>query len=96
MGLTRDSRKKRRLTGGRKNVHVKKRKFELARVAANTKMGEKRIYDVRCRGGNIKKRAMRLDAGTFSWASESCSRRVRVLDVVYNATNNEVRAFFVS
>ena len=45
---------------------------------------------VRCRGGNTKFRAMRLDTGNFSWGSEVCTRKTRVLDVVYNASNNEL------
>merc|ERR1719497_206332 len=55
-----------------------------------TKIGEKRIHTVRCRGGNKKFRALRLDSGNFSWGSENCTRKVRVLDVVYNSTNNEL------
>jgi len=45
---------------------------------------------VRGRGGNFKHRALRIDSGTFSWGSESISRKTRVIDVVYNATNNEL------
>jgi len=90
MGLSRDSRHKHRLTGGRRNIHIKKRKYELARPMALTKIGAKRIHNVRVRGGNMKKRALRLETGTFSWASESISRRVRILDVLYNASNNEL------
>jgi len=90
MGISRDSRHKRRLTGGRRNVHQKKRKYELGRTPAMTKLGSKRIHTVRVRGGNSKFRAMRLDAGTFSWGSENCSRKARILDVVYNASNNEL------
>merc|ERR1712178_399502 len=37
-----------------------------------------------------KYRALRKDFGTFAWASESISRKTRVIDVVYNATNNEL------
>jgi len=55
-----------------------------------TKLGPKRIHTVRVRGGNLKYRALRLEAGTFSWASESISRKTRVIDVVYNASNNEL------
>jgi len=55
-----------------------------------TKIGEPRIHKVRCRGGNSKFRALRLDAGNFSWGTEVCTRKVRVLDVLYNATNNEL------
>merc|ERR1712190_689491 len=53
-------------------------------------MGAKRIHTVRCRGGNTKFRAMRLDTGNFSWGSEVCTRKTRILDVVYNASNNEL------
>jgi len=90
MGLSRDSRHKRRLTGGRKVVHIKKRKYELARPAANTKLGAKKIKEIRVRGGNKKFRALRLDSGNFSWGSEVCTRKTRVLDVVYNASSNEL------
>ena len=55
-----------------------------------TKIGEKRIHTVRCRGGNLKFRALRLDSGNFSWGTEVCTRKARVLDVVYNASNNEL------
>ena len=81
---------KRRETGGRRNRLRKKRKFEMGRPAAMTKIGEKRIHSVRCRGGNIKQRALRLDSGNFSWGTEVCTRKVRVLDVTYNASNNEL------
>jgi len=42
MGICRSSRHKRRLTGGRRNIHQKKRKFEMGRPAANTRIGEKK------------------------------------------------------
>ena len=71
-------------------VHQKKRQFEMGRQAANTKLGAKRVRPVRARGGNYKFRALKIDAGNFSWGSESISRKTRVLDVVYNATNNEL------
>lgn len=45
---------------------------------------------MRTRGGNIKFRALRLDTGNFSWASEGTARKTRIIDVVYNASNNEL------
>eukprot|EP00331_Platyophrya_macrostoma_P013212 CAMPEP_0176432588 /NCGR_PEP_ID=MMETSP0127-20121128/15481_1 /TAXON_ID=938130 /ORGANISM="Platyophrya macrostoma, Strain WH" /LENGTH=169 /DNA_ID=CAMNT_0017814783 /DNA_START=165 /DNA_END=674 /DNA_ORIENTATION=+ len=51
---------------------------------------EKRIRRLRVRGGNYKFRALRLDSGNFSWSSESVTKKTRILDVVYNATNNEL------
>ena len=90
MGISRDSQHKRRLTGGKKPKHHMKRKFEMGRQMAMTKIGPKRTREVRCRGGNMKHRALRLDTGNFSWGSEVCTRKTRVLDVVYNASNNEL------
>jgi len=90
MGINRDSRHKRRATGGRMPVHQKKRKFEMGRPAALTKLGAPRIRPVRGRGANYKFRALRQDTGNFSWGSEATTRKTRILDVVYNATNNEL------
>lgn len=120
----------------------------MTKLVSGTGAGqERRIRDVRTRGGNTKRRALRLDSGNFSWGSEgtclscfacywvlfaaSCvcvvymqlgalgdaqcahycypvlpcpalplcvyvvsaavaTRKTRILDVVYNASNNEL------
>ncbi|KAI9365762.1 40S ribosomal protein S8 [Pilaira anomala] len=90
MGISRDSRHKRSATGARRDQYRKKRKFELGRQSANTKLGAKRIHLVRVRGGNFKRRALRLESGNFSWGSEGISRKTRALTVVYNSSNNEL------
>jgi small subunit ribosomal protein S8e len=71
-------------------VHQKKRKFEMARQPSMTKLGAKQVRSVRGRGGNFKHRALRVDVGNYTWASEAFSSKTRILDVVYNATNNEL------
>ena len=48
------------------------------------------VRTVRCRGGNKKFRALRLDHGNFSWGSENVTRKARILDVCYNSSNNEL------
>jgi small subunit ribosomal protein S8e len=45
---------------------------------------------VRTRGGNRKFRALRLEAGNFSWASEGIARKVRVIVVAFHPSNNEL------
>merc|ERR1719272_2236516 len=90
MSISRNSRHKRRATGGRMPVHKKKRQFEMGCMPTMTKLGPKKVTDVRSRGGNQKHRALRIDHGCFAWGSESVSRKCRVIDVVYNATNNEL------
>lgn len=90
MGISRDSRHKRRLTGGRMPIHKKKRQYESGRPAANTKLGETRIREVRAMGGKIKHRALRLNTGNYNWASEGVAFKSKILNVVYNASNNEL------
>ena len=64
----------------------------MGRQPANTKLyeGEKRIRPIRVRGGNMKFRALRLNQGNFNWASEGISAKCKIVDVVYNASNNEL------
>ncbi|CAK9226117.1 unnamed protein product [Sphagnum troendelagicum] len=89
--ISRDSTHKRRATGGKKKSWRKKRKYELGRQAAMTKLSSnKTVRRVRVRGGNFKFRALRLDTGNYSWGSEAVTRKARILDVVYNSSNNEL------
>ena len=90
MGISRDHWHKRRKTGGKRPQPHKKRKFELGRPAALTKLGAKRIHTVRTRGGNKKYRALRLDIGNFSWGSEGIAKKTRIIDVMYHPSNNEL------
>lgn len=77
MGIARDSRHKHRATGGRRNIHQKKRKFEMGRPSVHCKLGGKRVRPVRCRGGNMKYRALKLESGSYSWGSENVAKKVR-------------------
>eukprot|EP00475_Leptophrys_vorax_P044491 TRINITY_DN892_c0_g1_i1.p1 TRINITY_DN892_c0_g1~~TRINITY_DN892_c0_g1_i1.p1 ORF type:complete len:218 (+),score=32.29 TRINITY_DN892_c0_g1_i1:115-768(+) len=91
MGISRDSLHKRRATGGKKKVWHKKRKYDMGRQAAMTKLSNnKTVRRIRVRGGNYKFRALRLDTGNYAWGSEAVTRKTRILDVVYNASNNEL------
>jgi len=89
MGISRDSFHKRRATGGKMTLWRKKRKFEMGRPATLTKLGQKAVHRVRVRGGAYKYRAIRMDTGNYAWGSENCTRKTRILGVVYNASNNE-------
>jgi small subunit ribosomal protein S8e len=91
MGISRDSVHKRRATGGKQAPWRKKKKFEMGRQPANTKLSTSTdVRTVRCRGGNRKFRALRLDHGNFAWGSEAMTRKTRIVDVVYNASNQEL------
>ncbi|KFD67145.1 hypothetical protein M514_07452 [Trichuris suis] len=89
-GITKDHWHKRRKTGGKRTRSRKKRKYQLGRPPANTRIGPKRVHTIRVRGGNRKFRALRLETGNFSWGSEGCTRKTRIMDVVYNASSNEL------
>jgi small subunit ribosomal protein S8e len=82
VGISRSSRHKRSASGAQRPHYRKKRKFELGRQAASTKLGAKRIHTVRTRGGNTKYRALRLDHGNFAWASENVTLKTRLIGVV--------------
>jgi small subunit ribosomal protein S8e len=90
MGIVRSRLHKRKVSGGKTKIHRKKRRHEMGRLPANTKLGARRVKTIRTRGGNNKQRALRLDTGNFAWGTESASARCRILDVVYNATSNEL------
>jgi ribosomal protein S8E len=38
----------------------------------------------------VKWSALRLDTGNYSWGSEALTHKTHILDVVYNASNNEL------
>ncbi|KAK9469422.1 ribosomal protein S8e/ribosomal biogenesis NSA2 [Lipomyces arxii] len=90
MGISRDSRHKRSHTGAKRASYRKKRKFELGRQPANTRIGAKRIHTVRTRGGNTKFRALRIETGNYSWGSEGIARKTRILGVAFHPSNNEL------
>jgi small subunit ribosomal protein S8e len=96
MGISRSGLHKKRPTGGKRHIHRKKRKFELGRPSCGTKLTPsggketRRVRSVRVRGGNLKWRALRLSEGNYSWGTEHCTRKSRLLDVMYNATSNEL------
>lgn len=61
----------------------------MGRPPAMTNFAPKRVRSIRCRGGVRKLRALRLDSGSYSWASEGIAKATRIIDVVYNAANHE-------
>nr|KAF6341153.1 EF-hand domain containing 1 [Myotis myotis] len=72
----------------RRKIRGKRRPYH--KNQNNTKIGPLRIHTVRVPGGNKKYLALRLDVGNFFWGSECCMRKTRIIDVVYNASNNKL------
>merc|ERR1712188_110026 len=94
MGISRDSFHKRRKTGGKLTKWRKKRKFELGRPAAMTKVGSTRIHTVRARGGNLKYRALRLDAGNFASNTELVRTNTLVKGAIIEIDSTPFRQWY--
>lgn len=90
MGISRSNAKKRKSTGGKKHQHEKKRKHNSGRPSSNTKIGDRKVKLLRVRGGNIKRRALRLNYGSFTLKSHNVTKRANILQVMYHPTNNEL------
>ena len=45
---------------------------------------------VRVHGGNIKRRALRLDTGNFIWQTAGKGASAQIKSVCYNSTSNEL------
>ncbi|KAH0512765.1 Epiphycan [Microtus ochrogaster] len=73
--------------GKRKPYH--KEKYELGHPTADTKIGSHHMHTVRVLARNRKYPVLQLDVGKFSWGSECCTRKTRIIDVIYNAYKNE-------
>jgi small subunit ribosomal protein S8e len=89
MGITRMGDLKHTKSGARSVAWRNKRNHAIGRPAAETRIGAQRIHPMRTRGGNLKHRALRLDVGTFAWASENATRRARIVRVVWHPSDNE-------
>uniref|UniRef100_A0A1I8JNM9 40S ribosomal protein S8 n=1 Tax=Macrostomum lignano TaxID=282301 RepID=A0A1I8JNM9_9PLAT len=92
--ITRDRTHKRRKTGGRREQPAQEAQVRAGRPPALTRIAlpgtAKRVHTVRVRGGGLKLRGLRLDTGNFSWPSRGVARKTRIIDTVYNASNNEL------
>lgn len=79
-------RSRRKPTGGRYHKpYRRKRKYELARFAANTLLGEPKLKQVRTLGGNKKNRLLATNLANVSHAG--AVKKVKILDVIDNPAN---------
>ncbi len=81
-----DSHKK-KLSGGRKVAHRKKRRFERGAFPAETTMGERKLKMVRRRGGNLKTRALSENHANISDTTTGKTEKMEILRVVRNPAN---------
>jgi small subunit ribosomal protein S8e len=77
----------RKITGGRYRRFRKKRKYELGREQAETRLGEVRAKVIRVRGGNVKVRLFETKYANVVDPSTGKAKRVEIKKVVENRAN---------
>jgi len=82
---------KRKPTGGRLKKNRGKRKYELGREAAETRIGERKIRTIRTRGGNRK---LRLVTDTRINVVDPDTNKVEVAEIL-NVVENRANPHFV-
>ncbi len=82
-------RSRRKPTGGRLVPHRKKRRFELGRTAAETRIGERRLRKIRVRGGNVKLRLLASDMANVADPSGGTAKLVKILAVRNNPASRD-------
>lgn len=90
MGISNSGDYKKTKTGATLGRFCKKRKNRMGRQPSNTRVGEERIRDVRVRGGNVKRRALRLNNGSFKLVSADLVADSAIEQVVYHPSSNEL------
>ncbi|BDH79175.1 MAG TPA: 30S ribosomal protein S8e [Methanothermobacter sp.] len=84
-------RSKRKPTGGRLKKSRGKRKYELGREAAETRIGERKIRTIRTRGGNRK---LRLVTDTHINVVDPDTNKVEIAEIL-NVVENRANPHFV-
>lgn len=81
-----DSHKK-KLSGGRKRAHRKKRRFERGAFPTETTLGERKAKTIRRLGGNLKTRVFREKHASISDPATGKTEKTEILRVVRNPAN---------
>ncbi len=81
------SRSRRKPTGGRLKRARKHKKYEIGRLPALTKIGEKLVKVVRVRGGNVKLRLKKCDVMNVYDKKTGKWEKVKIVDLVENEAN---------
>ncbi len=76
---------KKKITGGRKKPHRKKRKFEIKKFIKDVKLGERKTKKIRMRGGKYK--VVLLQDNYANVSKDGKVERVKILDVLETPSN---------
>ncbi len=80
---------KRKITGGRRKPHRKRRKYELHREPTQTKLGEEKRKIIRTKGGGEKVRAVQVMYANVTDKKNNVTKKVKILNVIENPSNRE-------
>jgi small subunit ribosomal protein S8e len=80
---------RRKSTGGRLKPHSKKRKVLLGRVAAETRIGERRVRRIKTKGGGTKIRLLMSETVNLVEAPGERARVVKILGVQNNPASRD-------
>lgn len=78
---------KRKKTGGKKHLLRGKRAYEMGSDPAETIVGEPRIVKTRCRGNNVKLRALSVNSVNVTDPATGKSQKTEIRSVVKNQAN---------
>jgi small subunit ribosomal protein S8e len=77
----------RKRTGGRINLHRKKRKFELGSYPMHTIVGKEKKKFSETKGGNVKVKAAAVEFVNVYDSRTKKSQKVKILDIIKNPAN---------
>ncbi len=80
---------KRKITGGRRKPHRKRRKYEMHREPTETKLGEETRKIIRTKGGGEKVRAVKVLYANVTDKNKNVTKKVKIISVVENPSNRE-------
>ena len=69
--------------------HRKKRRFELGRTAAETRIGERRLRAIRVRGGNVKLKLLACDKASVADPTTGTTKLVTITGVKNNPASRD-------
>ncbi|MFP3985755.1 MAG: 30S ribosomal protein S8e [Candidatus Bathyarchaeia archaeon] len=78
---------KRKLSGGRKKAHRKKRRYERGSFPTETTLGERKLKTIRRRGNNTKTRLFKEKQANISNPTTGKTEKTEILRVVRNPAN---------
>jgi small subunit ribosomal protein S8e len=89
LGVNHRGEHKRKKSGGKTHLMRKKRANRAGNQPSLTKIGTTEVRKVRCRGGNIKMRALKAETGFFRFLSSGKIYPAKLIEVMYHPSSKD-------